>query len=186
MRLKKGIWCLGAALLCTLPACAALLHSERAADESSDFEPPPSWSSAVTFRFSDARLHRNVNHHTRIEFHDGVRRRVVDAQDLAKEATGDERTPWYRLRGSSTTIKVVLEHPGGHETVAEYPLRIERDEFYYLSAYVYKHEPAPPHMVDPSRDPRSYPLHPFARAQPGDSLWILYHTNGRYCFNCPS
>lgn len=183
--MKIFIRSLGAVLFCGLLGCVSFLYPRRA-DESTESEPPRSWSSAVTFQFSDASVHPFASHRTRIEFHDGVRPRVVTVDDLMNVREYDERTPWYRLRRSSITVRVTIEHPGGYQTVAEYPLSVERDEFYYLSALVYTRGPEPMGRPPHSHPPVSFPLHPMAQAQPGDSLWIGYNQRGRYCFDCPT
>jgi hypothetical protein len=176
---------IGAALLCATSACAGLPRA--GADLSTAHEPPRSWDAAVQFTFSDSSRASNVEHATVVEFHDGVRQRAVTARDLFTTPENQVRTPWYRLRpgkdGLPAVFRVTLEHAGGARTTADYPVTIRPDHFVTLSAGVFKHDHIPRSMSEPLY--RSFPVHPAARTQPGDSLWIGYWLNGRHCFGCP-
>lgn len=175
-----------AALLCAASACAGLTPTST--DLSTAFEPPRSWDAAVLFAFGDSAFVPHADYATRIEFHDGVRQRVLTARDLFDAPTGEKRTPWFRLRpgrsGAPVAVRVILEHPNGAQTVADYPLTVRRDEYVSLEAIVYTRDPnewyisMPPHR-------KSFPLHPSARAQAGDSLWIFHGARNRECFGCP-
>lgn len=177
---------IAAALLTSAPACAGL--SPTAADLSTAFEPPRSWDAALFFVFGDSSFVPNADYATRIEFHDGTRTRTVAAADLFDAPTGERRTPWYRLRpdetGATMVVRVTLEHTSGARTTADYPLIIQRDEYVTLYAMVYTRDPGERYISMP-RYHKSFPLHPSARAQPGDSLWISHAGRNRECFDCP-
>jgi hypothetical protein len=178
---------IGAALVLAASACAGL--PPTGADLSTAYEPPRSWNAAVYFTFGDSSWVPNADYATVIEFHDGVRQRTVTADDLFEAPTSERRTPWYRLRpaegGLTTVFRVTLEHAGGARTTAEYPVTIRRDEFVTVHARVYTRDPNEQYLSMPPYR-RSFPLHPGARAQPGDSLWIEHGGRGRDCFNCPT
>jgi hypothetical protein len=174
------------ALVAATPACAGL--TPTAADLSTAFEPPRSWDAAIFFVFGDSAFVPAADYAARIEFHDGTRQRAVAASDLFDAPTGEKRTPWYRLRpdenGATMVVRVTLEHTSGARTTAEYPLTIQRDEYVTLYATVYTRDPAEWYMSMP-RHRKSFPLHPSARVQPGDSLWISHAGRNRECFDCP-
>jgi hypothetical protein len=176
----------GAALLCAAPACAGL--APTVADVSTAFEPPRTWDAAVFFVFGDSAFVPGADYATRIEFNDGVRQHVVTSRDLFDAPTGERRTPWYRLRpdlgGLTTLIRVTLEHAGGGRTTADYPLTIRSDEFVTVLANVYTRDPNEWYISMP-RDRKPFALHPSARAQPGDSLWVSHAARQRECFGCP-
>lgn len=164
---------------------------------STEFEPPRSWDAAVFFVFrdsafipnaEDSAFARRADFATTIELSDGARRRLITSRDLFDAPTGEQRTPWYRLRpnrnGAKTVIRVILSHAGGGQTIAEYPLTIQRDEFVSVYADVYTRDPDESYMTMP-RHRKSFPLHPSARAQIGDSLWISHAARNRECFGCP-
>jgi hypothetical protein len=118
-----------------------------------------------------------------------VRQQVVTARDLTTSQPHAAYTPWYRVRpdhgGSTAVFRVTLEHADGARTTAEHPITIAPDEFVRISVGVYSRDPNLLSMgMLPQR--KSYPLHPDARAQPGDSLWIEHGTRDRRCLNCPS
>lgn len=185
----------GAALICAAPGCAGLMPT--GADQSAAFEPPRSWDAAVFFSFidssfvpsaDDSAFVRRADYATTIEFHDGVRQRVITSRDLFDAPTGERRTPWYRLRpnesGAETVVRVTLDHASGGRTTAEYPLTVQRDEYVAVLAEVYTRDPGEWYISMP-RHRKSFPLHPSARAQPGDSLWISHAARNRECFGCP-
>lgn len=177
---------LGAALVCAAPACAGV--TPTASDLSTAIEPPRSWDAAVFFSFTDSDRVPTADYKTSIEFHDGLRQRTATASDLFDSPIGETRTPWYRLRpgreGFSTVVRITLEHASGGRTTAEYPITIQRDEFVTVYAEVYTRDPNLLYMsMPPFR--KSFPLHPSARAQPGDSLWVEHGARNRECFNCP-
>jgi hypothetical protein len=142
----------------------------------------------VYFVFYDSTFVPDADYATTIEFDDGVRQRVVTARDLFDAPTGERRTPWYRLRpgadGASTVIRVTLQHTSGARTTADYPVTVNRDEFATVLARVYTRDPNEWYISMP-RERKSFPLHPSARAQPGDSLWISHAARSRDCFDCP-
>jgi hypothetical protein len=177
---------IGATLVCTAPACAGLMPT--ATDISTAFEPPRSWDAAIFFVFGDSAFVPNADYATRIEFHDGVRQRMITVSDLFDAPTGESRTPWYRLRpdrsGTTTVVRVTLEHASGAHTTADYPLTIQRDEYVTLYATVYTRDPDEWYISMP-RHRKAFPLHPSAHAQPGDSLWISHAGRNRECFDCP-
>lgn len=179
-------WLIGAALLCAAPACVGL--TPTAGDLSTAFEPPRSWDAALFFVFGDSTFLTDADYATRIEFHDGMRQRVVTAGDLFDAPTGERRTPWYRLRpnenGATMVVRVTLEHASGARTTADYPITVQRDEYVSLYATVYTRDPDEWYISMP-RDRKSFPLHPSARAQLGDSLWISHAARNRECFDCP-
>lgn len=188
-------WLVGAALTCAAPSCAGL--TPTGADLSTAFEPPRSWDAAVYFVFIDSTWVPSPDHSiisprpdyaTTIEFHDGIRQRVITSEVQFDAPTGESRTPWYRLRsgpsGVETVVRVTLHHRSGGRTTAEYPLTVLRDEYVTVRADVYTHDPNEWYISMP-RHRRSFPLHPSARAQPGDSLWISHAARNRECFGCP-
>jgi len=158
-------------------------------DVSTDVEPPRSWDAAVFFTFADSAWVPGADYRTSIEFHDGSQQRTVTARDLFDAPTGETRTPWYRLRpgrdGFSTVVRITLEHAGGARTTADYPLTIQRDEFVTVLARVYTRDRNEWYISMP-RHRKSFPLHPSARAQPGDSLWVEHTGRNRECFDCPN
>jgi hypothetical protein len=174
-------------VLGTIAACAGLQPS--APDVTTEFEPPDAWRSGVKFTLSDRVVHDDsrVNYSTRIEFTGGGRLWVVSNRDLF-QAIGEVRTPWYRLSPQEDPImlRFTIEHPGGAQTMAEYPLFVKRDEFYSVGAHVYTRKPAPSHAPYLDINPVAYPLNPTAQAQPGDSLWISFTVTPKDCFNCPT
>lgn len=176
----------GAALLWAAPGCAGL--TPTGADESTAFEPPRSWESSVLFVFGDSAFLPDADYATTVEFHDGVRQRVLTAHDLFNAPTGETRTPWYRLRpdGSGTRMvaRVTLHHASGERTTAEYPINILRGEHVSVYATVYTRDPQEWYISMP-RERKAFPLHPSARVQPGDSLWISHAGRNRDCFGCP-
>lgn len=174
-------------VLCGAASCAGL--TPTGTELSTGFEPPRAWDAAVFFVFGDSSFIPGIDHATRIEFHDGVRQRVITSRDLFDAPTGERRTPWYRLRpgasGVTTQIRVILEHESGGRTTADYPLAINRDEFVTVLARVYTRDPNEWYISMP-RHRKAFALHPAARAQPGDSLWISHVGRQRECFDCPN
>ncbi len=184
---------IGAAGTCIASACAIPPPAES--DLSTAFEPPRSWQAAVFFDVvdstfvSDVADARRADYAARIEFHDGVRWRVVTSRDLFDAPTGERRTPWYRLRpgrnGVPVAVRIILDHAGGGRTTADYALTIQRDEFVNVLASVYTRDPNEWYISMP-RHRKAFPLHPSARAAPGDSLWIMHAARNRECFGCPN
>jgi len=180
-------------ILCAATGCASTARPaasrDPVLDESSLFEPPSDWAAAVAFAFADSAVLPTARFHTRVEFDDGLRHRTVTVADNLPELLGGPRTPWYRLRpGRDTTvisIRFTLEHESGARTVAVYPLRVSKDEFFDVYAGVYTREEPRAGSPPPSPSSRGYPLAPSAAAAPGDSLWVWYHLRGRSCFHCP-
>jgi hypothetical protein len=186
-------WLMGSVLSGVTSACAGLTPTE--ADLSTAFEPPRSWQAAIFFDFVDSTFvpdaadARRADYATTIEFHDGTRWRVVTARDQFDAPTGERRTPWYRLRpgrsGVPVAVRVFLDHAGGGRTTADYALTIQRGEFVNVLAMVYTRDPNEWYISMP-RYRKAFPLHPSARASPGDSLWIMHAARGRECFGCPN
>jgi hypothetical protein len=186
---------IGAAAVCAASACVGL--TPTGAELSTAFEPPQSWDAGVFFVFrdssfvpsaDDSAFAPSADYATTIEFYDGARQRVITSRDLFDAPTGESRTPWYRLRpdraGAELVVHVTLEHAGGGRTTAEYPLTAHRDEYVTVYADVYTRDSGERYLSMPPHR-RSFPLHPSARAQPGDSLWISHATRNRECFDCP-
>lgn len=183
---------LGATMLCTAAACAGI--ASAGSEVSAAYEPPRSWNAGVRFVFVDSTLIRppdvvspRPDYAARIEFDDGVQERVATGSDLFRAHTGESRTPWYRLRsgrsGITTTVRFILEHAGGGRAVADYPITINLDQYVTVLARVYTRPPDEWYISMP-RYRMSYPLHPSARQQPGDSLWIEHAATDRACFDC--
>lgn len=194
-RIPTLVRLIGAALTCAAPSCAGF--TPTGADLSTAFEPPQSWDAAVYFVFIDSTfvpssdisvISPKADYATTVEFHDGAQRRVITSEDQFDAPTGERRTPWYRLRpgssGVETVVRVTLHHRSGGRTTAEYPLTVLRDEYVTVLADVYTRDPNEWYISMP-RHRRSFPLHPSARAQPGDSLWISHAATNRECFGCP-
>lgn len=183
---------LGTAMVCASAACVGL--GSGGTEISTAYEPPRSWNAGVYFVFQDSASVRpehmvspRPDYAARIEFDDGLQERVATGADLFHAPMGEIRTPWYRLRpgrsGVTTSVRMILEHAGGGRTVADYPLTIRRDEYATVIATVYTRSPDERYISMP-RYRRSYPLHPSARQQPGDSLWIEHAITDRACFYC--
>jgi len=187
MRYIRAIHVSALALLGTSMSCVGILSAGRV-DSNPDAEPPTSWPAAMQFVFQDTSRARAA-HTTRIEFHNGKAVQAVTNRDLVSASNGRELiTPWYRVsppREGSLTLRVSLNHPGGRRTVADYPFRVERDNFYTVYAAVYKRDPNSPPWVGMPINERGYPLNPAATVQPGDSLWIAFQVHSRDCFGCP-
>lgn len=165
--------------------CTTILGPGGGGDTSRAAEPPASWESAVLFQFQDSLRDSAANFAARVEL-DG--RFTVTGRDLYLTDSHFLRSPWYRLRVAEPRhiqVRVMLEHPRGARTVAEYPILVERDEFYYVLFGVGTLEPEQPHRPYVVRELRKYAIPAEARRQPSDSLWIGYYTQGRYCFSCP-
>lgn len=186
---------IGTALTCAASSCAGI--TPTGADLSTAFEPPRSWDAAVYFVFIDSTwvprpelsiISPRADYATAIEFHDGIRQRVITSEDQFDAPTGERRTPWYRLQpgpnGVETVVRVTLHHRSGGRTTAEYPLTVLRDEYVTVRADVYTRDPDEWYISMPLHR-RSFPLHPSTRAQPGDSLWISHAARNRECFDCP-
>lgn len=183
---------MAATMLATVSGCTTILGSGGGEGTSRADEPPSSWESAVLFQFRDSLSDPQANFAARVELGgDATTSRTVTARDVYLTESNFLRTPWYRiwLAGGApqrqTVIRVVLEHATGALTVAEYPLTVKRDEFYYVSFGVATRQPPQPHHPDLLRELRSYPVPPEARRQSSDSLWIGYWSQGRHCFMCP-
>lgn len=189
MRRNRRTWqsTVLAALFSSVYGCAGLLQPS-VSDVSTDFEPPRAWQSGVRFWLGDPVLHHpRVKHTTRVEFVSAAQRRVVTHRDLFTASNAEVSTPWYRLRPGEdpVALRFTLEHPGGAQTIAEYPLFVKKGEFYSVGAHVHARQPAPSHHPFLDTNPVSFPLHPDAAAQPGDSLWVSFYVTLRECFNCP-
>jgi len=187
-RLVKAIVAslVGGVLVCAAPGCSAL--GPTGSDLSTAFEPPRSWKAAVFFVFPDSTFLPDADYATTVEFHDGAQQRVLTARDLFDAPTGERRTPWYRLRparnGTTSVVRVTLQHASGERTTADYPLTILPDEYVTVLARVYTRDPSEWYISMPQHR-KSFPLHPSARARPGDSLWIEHAGRNRECFGCP-
>lgn len=176
---------IAATVLAAATGCTTILGPGGSGDTSRATEPPASWESAVLFQFRDSLSDSASNFAARVEF-DG--HRAVTGRDVYLTESNFLRTPWYRLRVSEPeqmVVRVVLEHPREARTVAEYPLPITRDEFYYVLFGVGTLEPEEPHRPYIVRELRKYAVPAEARRRATDSLWIGYYTRGRYCFACP-
>jgi hypothetical protein len=171
--------------------CTTLVGSAAGPETSTDAEPPRAWESAVLFQFRDSTSDPGLEFAARVELGGAATPRTVTGDDVYLTESNLLRTPWYRLRlppaelRGELMIQVVLEHPSGDRSVADYPLTITRDEFYYVSFGVGTRQAPQPHLPDRVRELRSYPVPAEARQQTSDSLWIGYYTRGRYCFSCP-
>lgn len=174
-----------AATMLAATGCTTILGPGGSGDTSRATEPPASWESAILFQFRDSLSDSAANFAARVET-DGLR--TVTGRDVYLTESNFLRTPWYRLRVSEPkeiVIRVVLDHPREAPTVAEYPLTVTRDEFYYVLFGVGTLEPEQPHSPYIVRELRNYAVPAGVRRQPTDSLWIGYYTRGRYCFACP-
>ena len=190
----KGMWRLrviAATLLAAAGGCTTILAFGGGEETSRAAEPPATWESAILFQFPDSLTDSAANYAARVEF-DGERgaaRRTVTGRDVYLAEGNFHRTPWHRLRVAESrqlVLRVVLNHPHEGRTVAEYPLTVTRDEFYYVMFAVGTVEPDPLHRPLLVRELRKYAVPAEARREPSDSLWIGYYTRGRYCFMCPS
>jgi hypothetical protein len=166
----------GAALLCCVAACAGLRHRAEVEDVSRAVGPPPgSWKAGIGFYLQDS---------TRVEFFDGLRTRVVTAQEGMESAQG--RTPWYRVHLAdtlATVLHVKVTFPGLGEATAEYPLIVQRDAFYGVWIGVAGYDPR---YVISAREPRSYPIPAAVQKMPSDSLRIFWGAHTRDCWSCPN
>lgn len=187
MRATGLVHLMAVALLCTGTSCVGILSS-RDPSSNPESEPPRSWPSAIQFVFQDTSAGR-VRHTTRIEFDNGRAVQAVTNRDLVLANQGrDLTTPWYRLAPSSEgplNVRVLLEHPDGSRTEADYPVPVRRDLFYEVFVAVYKRDPNSPPWVGMPMEERGYSLNPGAAGQIGDSLWIAYRVHSRECFACP-
>lgn len=170
--------------------CSTLMGPGASGDSSRAAEPPSSWESALLFQFSDFLVDPQADFAARVEIIDqeGTARRTVTGRDVFLTESSFLRTPWYRLRVAAPrriALRVVVEHASGGRTVAEYPLSIRRDEFYYVIFGVGTRQPPEPHRPELIRELRTYELPSAAKRPPSDSLWIGYYAQGRYCFSCP-
>jgi hypothetical protein len=176
---------IAAAMLCTSASCVGILSS-RDTSSNPESEPSRSWPSAIQFVFPDTGAGR-VHHTTRIEFDDGRAVQVVTNRDLVPASQGRLTTPWYRLvppGEGPLNVRVLLKHPDGSRTEANYPLPVRRDLFFEVFAAVYKRDPNAPPWIGMPMDERGFPLNTTA-AQAGDSLWIAFRVYSRECFGCP-
>lgn len=176
-----------AALLCSVSGCAGLLQP-GVPDVSTDSEPPSAWQSGIRFWLGDPVIHHpRVNYTTRVEFASGRQNRTVTNRDLFTAPSGNVVTPWYRVghEEDPVMLRITVEHLGGARTTAEYPLFVKKGEFYSVGAHVHTRHPAPSDSPYLDVNPVSFPLHPDAGAQPGDSLWVSFSVAHRDCFNCP-
>lgn len=170
--------------------CGGVLHPEPEITTSTAFEPPSGWESAVSFSFADSTHFPNHPYAARVELRiDGHQRRVITGRDLFHGAGGGLRTPWYRvpLRASGSRpllLHVVLTDTSGAESVADYPLLVERDRFYEVHFGVATPRPPRPEAPRLTEGMRGYPVNPAARVQPTDSLLISYMYRTRDCFTC--
>jgi hypothetical protein len=176
---------LAATLLAAAAGCTTILGPGGGGDTSRATEPPASWESAVLFQFRDSLSDSTASFTARVEFGG---HHTVTGRDVYLTESNFLRTPWYRLRVSEPeqmVIRVVLEHPRELRTVAEYPLPVVRNEFFYVLFGVGTLEPEQPHRPYIVQDLRKYAVPAEVRRQPTDSLWIGYYTRGRDCFACP-
>lgn len=189
MRRRRGVAALVLAGLAS--GCAGLTGPAGSQQTSTAAEPPAGWESAVLFQFRDSVTDPHAGFAARVEFQTEHSVHAVTGRDVFVTQSNIVRTPWYRLglpRGASqknVMLRVVLQHSAGGRTVAEYPLVVKPDEFYYVTFGVATRRPDPPHNPGHVRGLRSYPVPVDAQGSPGDSLWIGYHSTGRYCFECP-
>lgn len=168
-------------------ACTPLLGPGGTGESSRAAEPPSSWESAILFQFRDSLSDPRVDFAARVEVdRDGAARRTITGRDVYLTESSFLRTPWYRLGApGQIALRVVLEHAGGGRTVAEYPLAVRRDEFYYVLFGVGTRQSPEPHRPELVRELRTYALAENTGRQASDSLWIGYYAQGRYCFMCP-
>lgn len=170
--------------------CAGALHAPASPSTSRDYEPPQPWKSAVLFSFLDSTWLDEFPYGARIEFHDGQGTRSASGRDLFHHELGNVRTPWYRIwmppSGEyATTIRVTISDASGQRSVAEYPLILKNDTFYFINFGVGTFDPGQrrhPGLV--LEGLRAFPVPAGARRAPGDSLWISHVTSDRDCFHC--
>lgn len=185
-----------ASVLALGAACTGAVTSAESRDVSNAHEPPGSWESAIlfqfidsTFRFAEPEVNTPSTYGARIEFTDGLRRRVVTGRDVFVAENGAVRTPWYRVEAHAgahaNALHVTIGDPLGEQITAEYPMALKRGEFYSVRFGVYTRRYGPGSDDAFLHGWRSYPVPAGARRAPGDSLWIAYLTRERYCFNCP-
>lgn len=183
------------ALLMTVVACGSILNPGGSApgDTSKDFEPPPSWEAGFQFHFADSTWKGPPPvewiYGAEVAFFDGRRERILTGRDLFYSSSNSIRTPWSRLWPSrlpngETTVRVTIADREGNRSVAEYPIRVGSDEFYWFNFHVYTR------VQDSARSPvlltdRSFDVPAGAKRLPSDSLWIGYVGRPRSCFNCP-
>jgi hypothetical protein len=179
-----------AAILAVLPlGCTGVSLPSTASDTSTAYEPPPDWEAAILFTFVDSARAAQAGYRARVEFFDGARVRSAASEQVFHADNGMLRTPWYRAHipaagAYSTMLRITLTTAPGEELAFEYPLMVKRGEFYFVQFDVYTHtlDSFTAHFLEP----RSYAVPSSLRRAPTDSLWIMYRSRGRYCFNCPS
>ncbi len=173
--------------------CAPLLLSRQDDDTSSEFEPPQSWESAVTFSFADSSWIPGLQNHGRIEFFDGRRLRKASGRDLQHHPNGGTGTPWYRLwlprdRDFPATFRITLENRSGDSVRIEYRLDAAPGQFYQVGFGI--QTIADPDLSSPPPSPwivegmQTYPVPVGMRSRPTDVLWVNYVRRPRECFRC--
>ncbi len=179
-----------AALAVALSGCSTLLQSDPEISSSMEFEPPREWEAAVSFSFADSTYFPQYPFAARVELSiKGQRTRVITGRDLFTGPSRGLHTAWYRvpLRESNArplVFRVVLTDTSGAESVADYPLQVERDHFYEVHFGVATRRPPRPEAPPLTEGWRWYPVAPTARVQPTDSLLVSYMFRTRDCFNC--
>jgi hypothetical protein len=191
---KLGIqnWKSGVLFACTviLCGCSAVLHSAPQISTSTAFEPPSDWESAVSFSFADSTYFPDHPYAARIELQiDGHRGRVITGRDLFTGPGGGLTTAWYRVPLPPTgshplSLRIVLTDTSGAESVADYPLQVERDHFYEVHFGVATPVPPRPEAPPLTEGWRWYAVAPTSRVQATDSLLISYLFRTRDCFTC--
>jgi hypothetical protein len=173
-----------------MSGCTGVLNSTESSRVSSAYEPPRSWDSALLFRFEDSTQSESERYGARIEFFDGERQRSVTGADVFRQG-GSSRTPWYRVSMPAsgefaTTVRITIGDLAGARTVAEYPLTMKANDFYYVRFGIGTLEPGLHPPTNPMvEELRGYDVPAGARRAPSDSLWVSHVTRGRYCFDCP-
>jgi hypothetical protein len=190
-RLSFALAAVAVTLPLALASCTPPLPLRTSSGISTEYEPPRSWAGAVTFMFLDSVQQPDADFRMTISFHDGQRMRTLTTRDVISWDNGDFRTRWYRLYAPAdsepaTTFLIKAQHASGAETIAEYPLTLDRRAAYRIAAVVQTYVPDPTRPSPWVSGRRSYPLHPTAAHPPSDSLWVLYTTRSRECWRCPT
>ena len=173
-----------AAIAFLIAGCASL--PTGASDQSADLVPPASWGAGINFTLSADRGSPPFPYSTRVEFNDGKRTRVVTEADVFQRPEETPRTSWYRVNPATTptVLHVTLSRTGSPTVSVDYPLVVQQDRFYTVSAGIGTNRyglGVPPVTTNA----RGYALPPGFSPLATDSIWISYSTRERSCFACP-
>lgn len=186
-----------AVLFFALAACSLFENAPGGDDTSKEHKPPPSWQAGIQFRFADSVWSGhppvgNPLYGAEVRFHDGRRERIVSGRGLFFSGTSVIQTPWYRIwfprdaRELNPTLRVTIGDREGHQSVAEYPIRVLHGDFHVVLLAVYTPEVVEGRWVSPARSTtRAYDVPAAAKELPTDSLHIGYFPVPSPCFNCP-